>query len=116
MGSDGDELLCGSVALGVTVATQHIFFAAVRWAFRTSDAVGTYTWQILTDLDVKVFLLTSRHHRGGHRCVQLRLGTSFKACYLLFLLLAMVRWTWLGRAPSQAHYPSTKYTTRVPLW
>ena len=43
------------VALGVTVATQQFFFAARRWAFRTSDAVGTYNWQILTDLDVIVF-------------------------------------------------------------
>jgi hypothetical protein len=31
------------------------------------------------------------------------LGASFKACYLLFLLVAMVRWTWLGRAPTQTY-------------
>ena len=169
MSSDGDELLW-QCSPGCDSSFATIFFAARRWAFRTSDAVGTYTWQILTDLDAIViftdkqtsswwtsfevklvlpkapacahqgllFILyllceTMQHfyqcakfrpvnnprnftairsHRDGLCSIcgfraQKRLGASFKACYLLFLLVAMVRWTWLGRAP-------TKRTSSVP--
>ena len=54
MSSDGDELLW-QCSPGCDSSYATIFFAARRWAFRTSDAVGTYTWQISTDLDAIVF-------------------------------------------------------------